>query len=227
MQSRSLLAVTCGALTAVSGTVDAAPVSYFLKFSGINNTTVVDKAYKGYSELQSFQWGLTITPSIHTGGGGGGGTQISFSDVSWNQDIDTATPLLASAATSGNELATARIAGFDDGLGYEYFSMDFTGVLLTSIQLTAQQGSPATLAGSFAYRNVTMTVTPNNGGQPSTPVTSTWSVNSPEAFSLSALMLEQLGDFGQPVVVPLPASLPMLLGGVVTIVAARRRHSAA
>jgi type VI secretion system secreted protein Hcp len=215
-------AFVCAAL--VSSLPAAASSDYFLKFDGIDGSSV-QKGHEKAIEFNAFSWGVSIAPSRP---GTGAGKPV-FSDFFWSQNLDASVNGLFNNATSGNTIknATVDFTSLIGGQNQTYFRMSFEGVFLTSLNLSGSTGSIVGLDGSFAYDKVTLDYWTQD-------VKSGKLVQSPSASydlikgqgSLSALTALYAQGLSGPQVsaVPEPENYAMLLAGLglIGVVALRR-----
>jgi type VI secretion system secreted protein Hcp len=111
-----------------------AQVDYFLVFDGIKGGSEDDK-HKGEIELLSFD--LTMEQeSVGSSGTGSGAGKAKFWDFSWSAHVDVAYPPLMGSLATGKHIKsavfTARQAG---GSQQEYFTIKFTDVLITELEV--------------------------------------------------------------------------------------------
>jgi len=211
-----------GALAALSASAGAA--EDFIKFTG---TTITggsqDPAHKGWSDVTSFDWGVTAAAS--PGSGAGVGKPV-FSDLTWTQALDQAFPPLFTAITKGTSLSAeldfTRNAGKESEL--TYFKMNFTGVHLTDLGLTGS-GAPIE-SGAFDYTTIKFTYYPQNAdGSLGSPVSASYNLKTGigNVAQLGLLYADALITPMTPV--PEPATYAMLLAGLGLIGATARRVS--
>ncbi|MDP3217954.1 MAG: type VI secretion system tube protein Hcp [Deltaproteobacteria bacterium] len=212
----------------------SAAADQFLTFSQITGGSV-DKRHMGAIEIDDFSWGLSVAASLRSGQTGGGAGKPMFTDFSWTQKgSDISFPTLFRQAASGSFIDSVVLDLVHVGKApFSYFTMAFTDVILTKLEVAGSSGEVAWVKGSFAYGAVELKVTPQDlDGKPGKPVIGTWNVaaNSGNLFSGSALPLMQIANMSAPVQVmaapvPEPETWAMLLAGLglVGVAAARRR----
>lgn len=207
MRKDTLPAVTCGLLLIGANPATEAASTEYLRFANIDPQPIpTNKAYKGYSEVLNFNWSIAFLPVL------------AFSDVNWSQIIDTGTSQLLAEYGTGERIPTVEFAATTN-TGFEYYSLEFKDVFLTSLSFGSGGGSTL-VNGSFTYGEVTMTVTPMNiTGGSGTSVSASFETGKP----LPALVISQLSDLNAAVVVPIPASLPLFAGALGLVAATRRR----
>jgi type VI protein secretion system component Hcp len=228
MKANSLRAAACSLLVASSASVEAAAVDYFLKFT---NPTLVgsstDKAFKGSSVIADFSWGIEVAYPTGTGGGGQVKPVITLSDFSWTQSVDTVVPDLLDAIQNGDTFQKAELHArtISSGSSFEFFTMEFSQVNLTSYSITGGSGEPPSFAGAFKFDKLVLKVIPQKpDGTAGDPVIGTFEQGK---INASSAVFAQLADFSAPVPelapIPLPATLPFLLSGLGGLVLAGRR----
>ena len=147
---RFLLPVLAGLSFMVTSLSASAANDYFLKFDGIDGSSVV-KGHEKAIEFDSFTWGVSITP----GRPGAGGGKPSFSDFSWNQNMDVSSTALFGAVATTIKSAVVDFTSVIGGQNQTYFRMSFDNVYITNLTYSGS-GSLAGLSGSFAYDKVTL-----------------------------------------------------------------------
>jgi type VI secretion system secreted protein Hcp len=112
---------------------------YFLKLDAIPGESK-DAKHGGEIQLESWSWGATNAGTFATGGGGGAG-KVSMQDFHFTMPINTASPKLMLACSTGEHIKTAvltaRKAG---GEQQEYFKITFTDILVSSYQIGGHAG---------------------------------------------------------------------------------------
>lgn len=221
MKSNSLKVAACSLLVASAAPAEAA-TQYFLEFSGIKGDAT-SKEFKDAIAIESFSWGIEFEPPAAPGGK----SIIDGTDFEWTQGLDTSVPQLLEKL--GTTLETAELHGvkLDDGKAFEFFTLKFSDVFLSSLSMSASSGEPPSVDGAFSYGLLEMTVTPQKlDGTAGVAVKGTF---SPTGFSGSTKVFAQIASFGEPLLdttpVPLPASLPFLLGGIAGLVMRHARRT--
>jgi len=114
---------------------------YLLEIEGIKGESQ-DEKHKEKIEIHSFSWGVSNSSNVGTGGGGGTG-KASFTDLSFNKQMDKASPLLFKAAATGEHIKKAvliaRKAGGKGGQ-IEYLTITLTDVMVSSYQMGGSSG---------------------------------------------------------------------------------------
>jgi len=114
-------------------------VDMYLKLDGIKGESQDDK-HKDEIDVLSWSWGVTQSGSMHTGGGGGSG-KASFKDIAITKYVDTASPSLIKACSTGDHIKEAllvvRKAGKDQ---QEYLKYILTDCLISSVSTGGSGG---------------------------------------------------------------------------------------
>lgn len=203
----------------------AGGTDYFLKFDGIKGGST-DQKHRDWSDIYSFNWGVTATPAI----GGGGAARVEFSDFSWNQGLDRSyTPLFKNIST-GKHIKNAVIDFTTFGKApIVYFKMTFDDVVLSSLNLAGSAGSDPSFAGSFSYNKITLDYWEQNpDGSQGAKSTASYNLRTREGSAAAVSAVFAQGLMGpQVAAVPEPETYAMLLAGLGVIgFAAKRRRAA-
>jgi type VI secretion system secreted protein Hcp len=114
-------------------------VDMFIKIDGIKGESQ-DGKHKDEIDVLSWSWGVSQSGTMHSGGGGGAG-KASFQDLSLTKWVDTSSPKLLGAASTGKHikeaLLTVRKAG-DKPL--EYLKVTLTDCLISSVSTGGSGG---------------------------------------------------------------------------------------
>jgi type VI secretion system secreted protein Hcp len=142
-----------------------AQVDAFLKLDGIKGESQ-DAKHAGEIEVLNWNWALTNSGSAHYGQGAGAG-KVQVGDIHILKRVDTATPILMKACATGQHIAsgtmTIRKSG---GTALEYFKVDLTEILISSIRPASDPNSPFLMedvALNFATFKVTYTPQDDKG----------------------------------------------------------------
>jgi len=225
MKEKPLVLLACSIAFSLPLAANAAS-NYFLTFDGIQGGSTAIH-HEGAIDVQSFSWGLSMAAAIPGSGGGVG--KAMFSDFAWSQQLDTAFPALFVDTASGTNIKFAELNMVTTGAQpFTYFTMTFSNVMLTSLNLTGGSGAIGTVQGSFAYDKVDMKVTPQGpGGKAGTPVTASWDLRKNSGSLVSSpLVLLQLADMSAPVTTPVPepTTWAMMAAGLGLVSARLRRR---
>lgn len=227
--SRSKLLSLASCMLLLGSSLPAAAFSggtnYFLKFDGIKGGST-DELHKDWSDIYSFNWGVSAMPS--TGGSGTG--KSSFTDFAWAQGLDSSfTPLFKDTAT-GKHIKKAVV---DFSTVAEkplvYFKMTFDDVQLTSLNLAGSAGSDPSFAGSFAYSKVTLDYwEQKSDGSLGAKSSAFYDLKTGKGSATAVSAVFAQGLIGpQVAAVPEPESYAMLLAGLGVIgFAVKRRREA-
>jgi type VI secretion system secreted protein Hcp len=142
-----------------------AQVDAFLKLDSIKGESQ-DSKHSGEIDVQNWNWALTNSGSAHYGQGAGAG-KVQVGDIHILKRVDTATPSLMKACATGQHIAsgtlTVRKSG---GTALEYFKVDLTEILVSSIRPASDPNSPFLMedvALNFASFKVTYTPQDDKG----------------------------------------------------------------
>jgi type VI secretion system secreted protein Hcp len=142
-----------------------AQVDAFLKLDGIRGESQ-DSKHSGEIEVLNWNWAMTNSGSAHYGQGAGAG-KVQVGDIHILKRVDTATPILMKACATGQHVAsgtlTVRKSG---GTALEYFKVDLTEILVSSIRPASDANSPFLMedvAINFASFRVTYTPQDDKG----------------------------------------------------------------
>lgn len=222
-RSKLLPLFSCLALFGTSLPATAAN-DYFLKFDGINGSSVV-KGHEKAIEFNSFDWGVSIARSP-IGGGGGGGKPV-FSDFSWTQTLDNSVTGLFNSAVSGKAIKNAVVDFVATGQNPQtYFRMTFDNVFLTFLDYSGSSGGPIELDGGFTYDKVKLEYWAQDKTGKFVPSgTASYDLLSGKGSVLAVAALFSQGLAGpQAAMVPEPETYAMFLAGLGLMgVIARRR----
>ena len=82
-------------------------IDMFLKLGDIKGESR-DSAHREEIDIQTFQWGMTQSGSMHQGGGGGAG-KVSINNLSLAKVVDKSSPNLMMACSSGKHYPEATL----------------------------------------------------------------------------------------------------------------------
>jgi len=201
----------------------SAASDYFLKFDGINGSSV-QKGHEKSIEFTSFDWGVSIA-ATKSGSGGG---KPSFSDFYWTQNMDVSSTALFGAIGTTIKNAVVDFTSPIGGQNQTYFRMSFDNVFLTDLSYSGSNGSVVGLAGSFAYDKVTLDywAQDQTGKLVKSPSASyDLTTGKGSLAAVSALFAQGLAG-PQVAAVPEPDSYLMFLAGLGVLGAVARRRSA-
>lgn len=139
-----------------------------LKLDGIPGEST-NEGHAGEIEISSFQWGLSNPAST---GPRRGAPQ--FSEFVMTKQMDSASPALLVAASSGQRIASARVSlvrGGDEQRDVATYCL--RDVTLTSFNQSSG-GDDVTESFSLAYRSILLTYNRQNASGSSTPFTGGW-----------------------------------------------------
>lgn len=175
-----------------------------------------DKAFKGWSDVLSWSWGLS-----------NGGSGPALQDFAWTQYYDTSLVPVFLGVANGTSFESATLKVRSAGLNpLVFFEMKFSDVHLTSLSTGGYVAEDRPMSNTtLNYSTVTMTYTPvdpkTGGGLKS--IVGTFSLNPKGAVSFSGDANVMAGLFQAggavaldaiPSPVPEPETYAMLLAGL-------------
>ncbi len=203
-----------------SGTADA---SLFMRIDGIPGDST-ESRHRDWIDVSNVEWGVSMIGSVS---GGGSGRPV-FSDLGWDQVIDSSFPKLFSAIANGNHIKRVQIDFTSGCQEIRYFDMIFDNVLLTNLTLDGKSDSKSTVSGSFSYGKITMDYFKFKAdGSPAGTVSASYDLQT-QSGSLAALAdLYVLGSSGPPDITttPVPAAAWLFATGLAGLAGIRRRIS--
>jgi type VI secretion system secreted protein Hcp len=123
-------------------------IALFLKVDGATGESR-NAAYKGWTDLDSFNWGASQPSSMHVGGGGGAG-KVSYQDLTCVCSVDKAFPSLMIKCASGEHISKVEIAGAKAGGDQiEYLKITMEDVLVTHADVNGAEGAEAKVSYGF------------------------------------------------------------------------------
>jgi type VI secretion system Hcp family effector len=208
---------------------------YFLQISGIPGNSV-DRSHKDWIDIESFSWGLTTVTS--TSGGGSGVGKASFSDLSWSQYVDISTPKWMLSVATGKHIPTVTLDVTTlggKGESVSFFQMIFTDTVGTALQVSGGGASLMATGAMSSGNTVKLRYRPQDPKGGMGPwVEGSFNIKTNEAKALfsgdeQVLMgLFSAGgnislDAGAITPVPEPSRALLLAGGLLGLLALRRR----
>ncbi|HEY0303137.1 MAG TPA: type VI secretion system tube protein Hcp [Rhizomicrobium sp.] len=136
-----------------------AEVDAFLKLDGIKGEAA-DAKHSGEIAVLKWDWSLTNTGSAHYGQGMGAG-KVQIGDIHILKRVDTSSPILVKACTTGQHIASGKLTvRKSGGTALEYFKVDLTGILVSSVRPWSDPNNPVLMediALNFATFKLTYT----------------------------------------------------------------------
>jgi len=112
-------------------------IDMFLKLGDIKGESK-DSAHKEEIDIQTFQWGMMQSGSMHQGGGGGAG-KVSINNLSLAKSMDKASPNLMMACSTGKHYpeATLTVRKAGGSSPVEYMIITLKEVMVASYESDA------------------------------------------------------------------------------------------
>lgn len=126
----------------------------YLKINGVNGESI-QKAYTGYMEVPSFEWGATAPREPGSGQTTG---RVQIQEFSFTKVTDGTTPELVLGVTSSKHYTDATLAlvrpDQSSGQEVEFMKYIFTDVVLTSYKLGSGKPTMDSVSFTFATHKV-------------------------------------------------------------------------
>jgi type VI secretion system secreted protein Hcp len=158
----------------------------FLKLDGITGESQKD-GHQDEIEIFSFSNGASNTSSVAMGTGSGAG-KVDLSSISFQKQVDTASPQLFQACCSGKHIATGKLtcreAGGDSTV--DYFTYDLSEVFIDSVSWGGAEGGGGkpSESVSLSAKKLVVTYLPQNAdGTQGTKQQGGWDVSLNKAAS--------------------------------------------
>lgn len=112
-------------------------IDMFLKLGDVKGESM-DSVHKEEIDIQTMQWGMAQSGSMHQGGGGGAG-KVSMQNLSLRKSLDKASPNLMMACSSGKHYpeATLTVRKAGGSAPVEYMIITLKEVMVASYQTDA------------------------------------------------------------------------------------------
>lgn len=112
----------------------------FLHAEGVTGESQ-DKNHKGWTDVTSFEWGVSQPASMSTDGGGGAG-KATFHDLVIHASVDKATSALLSACSAGKHISKVEVSVCKAG-GHqiEYCRITLEEVMVTDVSYDGSNGN--------------------------------------------------------------------------------------
>jgi type VI secretion system secreted protein Hcp len=196
----------------------------FVRFGDIRGESS-DAEHKGWIEVQSYQWGVSVPDSGPSGTGSGAAKPV-FSPFSYTQALDSSVPLIFTAAASGRRIEDMTFETVRTGeRPQRFFQMIFEDVVVTGIRLSGQSGDTAPQAAvTTSYDKVLLRYFPQNpDGSLGAPIEGGWDLRTNRGYTGDPAALAGLfaagGSIDNGVVtfasaVPEPSSTALMLAAL-------------
>jgi type VI secretion system secreted protein Hcp len=152
-------------------------VDIILKIDGIDGESVID-GHEDEIDVLSWNWGVTQTGSMHTGGGGGAGA-AQVQDVSIVKYIDKASVNLLRKCFNGEHLTEAVLTVTRSGDNpIDYMVITMSPVLVTSVSTGGQGGMDRlTEVVTLNFAKIKVSYIPQRSdGSPDASIDFTWNI---------------------------------------------------
>lgn len=114
----------------------AALVDYFLHIEGVDGESP-DQKYKGWIQVQAWQWAEENAGRWGLGGGGGSG-KVEMKDFDFRMVSNKASPKLFLMCAMGEHIPQAKLVCRKSGQGQQDFlTITFSNCLVSSLRLSA------------------------------------------------------------------------------------------
>lgn len=201
----------------------AAALPSYIKFDGVEGESQKDK-HRGETDLIS--WDLHVR---HVARGVEACASVRgctlFDDIHIVNSLETSTPTLFGKLVSGDLIPTALISVTRNGESPAvFFTMLFTDVQLTDMDINSG-GTLGLVSTAFSFSTITMTYREQKAdGSFKTPITAFYDLINGEGSLPQLLTVFALGTSDSaPAPVPLPPTLPLMVGGLLATFGWRRR----
>jgi len=138
--------------------------------------------FEGQTQLESFSWGASNSPSMGSSGPGGGVGKAKLDTFSCTKATDLTSPPLFQACCSGKHFPTARVtlrkAGGESPVNYLVY--DFERVFVNRINWSSNGGEDLpTESVELSFGKVTITYTSQtDSGVTGQPVVASWNIQT-------------------------------------------------
>ncbi|MFN3986978.1 MAG: Hcp family type VI secretion system effector [Rhodocyclaceae bacterium] len=150
---------------------------FFIKIDGIAGESK-DSKHAGWIDVLDFNYGVSQSSSMFTGGGGGVG-KANFDALSFSHYVDKATPNLMQYCAAGKHVANVEVSCCKVGDG----SQEYMRIILTDCLITSAGPSGSTTDArvketvSISYSKIKVEVKEQNAnGSMGAAITGTWDV---------------------------------------------------
>jgi len=154
-------------------------IDMFLKLGDIKGESR-DSAHKEEIDIQTFQWGMSQSGSMHLGGGGGSG-KVSIGNLSLSKALDKSSPNLMMACSSGKHYpeATLTVRKAGGSSPVEYMIITLKEVMVASYNTDAGSSDETlkeNIALNFAKVEVSYQPQKADGSKEGGPVKYGWNI---------------------------------------------------
>ncbi|MBR0564800.1 type VI secretion system tube protein Hcp [Azoarcus sp. L1K30] len=150
---------------------------FYIKITGIDGESK-DSKHAGWIDVLSFNYAVSQSSSVFTGGGGGVG-KANFDAITFTHYVDKATPNLMQYCASGKHLSSVEVSCCKSGDGsQEYMHITLTDCIITFAGPSGTTDTARVLENvSISYSKIKVEVKEQNAdGSMGASVTGTWDV---------------------------------------------------
>ncbi len=150
---------------------------FYIKIAGIDGESK-DSKHAGWIDVLTFNYGVSQSSSMFTGGGGGVG-KANFDVLSFTHYVDKATPNLMQYCASGKHVGTVEVSCCKAGDGsQEYMRITLTDCIITHAGPSGStEDARVKESVSLSYSKIKVEVKEQNAnGSMGAAVTGTWDV---------------------------------------------------
>ena len=155
----------------------ASQQDFYIQLQGIDGESK-DSKHEGWIDILSFDYSVSQSTSMSTGGGSGVG-RASFNPLSFAHYVDKATPNLLQYCASGKTIPTAKVSCCKVGDGsQEYMLITLSGCQITHAgPIGVSDDARVKEQVSISYEKIEVEVREQNAdGSMGAAVTGTWNV---------------------------------------------------
>jgi len=138
MKRSILIMALVAAITAGGVSTASAATDLFLKIDGVQGESA-DRAHPNEIDVLAWSWGATNSSVVRTGGAGAG--KASFNDLSVSKYVDSASPALVAAVSTGKAFKTVTLTVRKAGATpLEYLILTLNDVFVTGMSTGGSGG---------------------------------------------------------------------------------------
>lgn len=134
-------------LVALPGVASAA--DFFLQVEGVDGEST-DSDHRNWIELESWSFGVSNSGAARAAGGGGGAGRTEFQPLVFRKRIDKSSPVLFQRSATGQHIRDVTLSCVARGRREEYLVIKLSDVMVTSYQVSGEDGATEVIVLSFA-----------------------------------------------------------------------------